>query len=368
VNPITALNVQPTADLPPASDPAPSTFASPLKLTIVIVNYNTWPDVGRLVATLAETPEVAAGAAEVIVVDNHSSGPIPPLFVNPPPGVRLVTRTENAGFAAGVNCGWRSARSGWILVLNPDVVVAADWLRSVLSRVDRFDTHEAAAPGIVGFGLRNPDGSRQPSVGAFPSLRRTLFEQLIPRPRRKYQADWRTHAGPVPWVTGACMLINSHLLDALGGMDDDFFLYYEEVALCRAAQTRGWRVEFDPSIGVTHLRPLQNRAISPKMRVITRHSKLLYFRKHLPHWQFLALSWIISLQATLLGFGSQLRRRTEDARSWRTIGEVARAFRAGRVMRGRDVLALADSVQRSCPSGVDNARKRRGARRPRLLS
>jgi GT2 family glycosyltransferase len=328
-------------------------------LTIVIVNYQSWPDVGRLVATLAGTPEVAGGLVEVVVVDNHSPGPIPSEFRDPPPGVRLVTRTDNAGFAAGVNSGWRAARGSWLLVLNPDVIVAEDWLGSVLTRVNRYEAQSAAAPGIVGFGLRNPDGSRQPSVGAFPSLPRTLWEQLIPRPRRKYQADWRTRAGAVHWVTGACMLINTQLLTILGGMDEDFFLYYEEVALCRAAERHGWRVDFDPTIAVTHLRPLQNRAISPKMRVITRHSKLLYFRKHLPRWQFLGLSWIISLQATVLGYGSQVTRRTEDARSWRTIREVARAFRAGVVFRGRDVLALAESVRR--PSGIGLARRRRGA-------
>ena len=72
------------------------------------------------------------------------------------------------------------------------------------------------------------------------------------------------------------------MLDELGGMDEDFFLYYEEVALCRSARRRGWRVEYDPTVEVVHLRPLQNRPVSPKMRVITRHSKLLYFRKHLP--------------------------------------------------------------------------------------
>ena len=68
------------------------------------------------------------------------------------------------------------------------------------------------APGIVGFGLRNPDGTRQPSVGAFPSLARTVWEQLIPRSRRKYQAGWRTRPGPVDWVTGACMLVNTAIL------------------------------------------------------------------------------------------------------------------------------------------------------------
>src|SRR5207249_666214 len=102
------------------------------------------------------------------------------------PGVRLVARPDNGGFAAGVNSGWRAAGGRWLLVLNPDVVVADGWLGGVIARVERFETDPAAAPGIVGFGLRNPDGSRQPSVGAVPSLPRTLWEQLIPRARRKY--------------------------------------------------------------------------------------------------------------------------------------------------------------------------------------
>jgi GT2 family glycosyltransferase len=348
-------------------------------LTVVIVNYNSWPDVRRLVATLAATTEVGAGDAEVVVVDNDSTGPIPTEFLaagtgaRSTSGVRLVVRDDNGGFAAGVNDGWRAARGPWLLVLNPDVVVSDRWLGEVVARVRRFESDPATAPGIVGFGLINPDGSRQPSVGAFPSLARTLWEQLIPRPRRKYQADWRTRPGPVSWVTGACVLVNTRLLAVLGGMDEDFFLYYEEVALCRAAHRRGWRVEFDPSVAVTHLCPLQNRALSPKMRVITRHSKLLYFRKHLPPWQFHGLSWIVTLEATIRGKWSSFTRRAEDARSWRTIRAVARDFRAGNVLRGPDVRTLAESVLRPSPPspsgtqptpsrGIGSAGKRRGAR------
>ncbi len=345
------------------------------RVTVVIVNYNTWPDVLRLVRALARAPEIAAGAAEVVLVDNASPGPIPAEFCPPVPGVRLVTRTENGGFAAGVNSGWRTARGGWLLVLNPDIVVDEGWLGTVVNRVQRFDSDSdsAQAPGIVGFGLLNPDGSRQPSVGVFPSLPRTLWEQLIPRSRRKYQADWRIRPGPAPWVTGACMLVNTQLLAVLGGMDEDFFLYYEEVALCQSARRAGWSVAYDPSVAVTHLRPLQNRALSPKMRVITRHSKLLYFRKHLPSWQFLGLAWIITLEALIFGWRSRWTRRAEDARSWRTIHQVARAFRAGAAPRGRDVRILAEAVTRPAatagatrpaPSGIGSARKRRGARMP----
>ncbi len=97
---------------------------------------------------------------------------------------------------------------------------------------------------------------------------------------------------------------------------------------------------------VVHRHPLQNRAISPKMRVITRHSKLLYFLKHLPRWQFLSLSAIVAIEAAIRGIWSRFWRRPEEVRAWRAIGEVARRLRNDAEPRGRDVLTLAESVAR----------------------
>jgi N-acetylglucosaminyl-diphospho-decaprenol L-rhamnosyltransferase len=320
-------------------------------LTVIIVNYNSWPDVVRLVSALAGSAEVEAGRCEVVVVDNASQGPIPEAWsaLASRPGVRLVARSDNGGFAVGVNAGWHAAESPWLLVFNPDVIVAEGQLGSIIARLERFEADPTSAPGVVGFGLRNPDGTRQGSVGTFPNLGRTLWEQLIPRSRRKYQAGWRTRAGNVSWVTGACMLLNGRMMEALGGMDEDFFLYYEEVALCRRAWDQGWRVEYDPGIEVVHLHPLQNRTISPKMRVITRHSKLLYFRKHLSRWQFVGLSWIVAWEAAVRGVWSRARGRAEDVRAWRTIGEVVRALRAGAELRGQEVRAIAEAVAASEP-------------------
>jgi GT2 family glycosyltransferase len=343
-------------------------------LTVVIVNHNSWPDASRLVASLAGTPEVGAGECEVVVVDNASEGPVPAELARPRRGVRLVARPDNGGFSAGVNAGRREARSPWLLVLNPDVVVPPGRLGQVVARVARYEADRAGAPGVVGFALLNPDGTRQPSVGAFPSLARTLREPLIPRSRRKYQAGWRLRSGPVDWVTGACLLVDVRLLDELGGMDEDFFLYHEEVALCRSARDRGRRVEYDPGVSAVHLHPLQNRAISPKMRVITRHSKLLYFRKHLPRWQFAGLRRIVAAEAAVRGAWSAVQGRDEERRAWRAIRELSRAFRAGNEPLGRDVLTLAEAATATRPtmaagdrggggegSGIGSAGKRRGA-------
>ena len=352
----------------------------------MIVNYGSWPDVVRLAGALAATSEVASGTCEVIVVDNASPGPVPAQLYDPDhwPGVRLVARSDNGGFSAGVNAGWHAARGPWLLVLNPDVEMPAESLGRIVAAVERFEDDAAKAPGIVGFALRNPDGSRQPSVGVFPNLARTLQEQLIPRSRRKYQAGWRIQSGPVDWVTGACMLVSARLFEKLRGMDEDFFLYYEEVALCRSARRRGWGVEYDAAVEVVHRHPLQNRPVSPKMRVITRHSKLLYFRKFLPRWQFVTLSWIVSAEAKAREAGAMVQGRADSVRVWRAIGALARAFRVGTEPKGRDVLAFAEtactpavtSVRqearapgcRSWLREIRSAGKRRGARLSAFLS
>lgn len=326
----------------PSTHPLAS-LASP-RLTVVIVNYNGWDDVSRLVESLSRAPEVASGRCEVVVVDNASDGPVPPTFLPAPPGVRLIVREDNGGFAVGVNAGWRASRSPWLLLLNPDVEAEPGLIGRILARIDGHESHEDGPPGIVGFALKNPDGTRQPSVGVEPGLVRSLMGQFIPRSRRKYQSGWRVRNGPVPWVTGACLLADASLMRDLGGLDEDFFLYYEEVALCRSARALGRRVEFDDSVAVVHLRPLQDRPVSPRMRVIVRHGKLLYFRKHLPRWQFSWMGRIIAAEARIRGAAARWRGDRAAIGSWRAIGAMANAMRRGETIRGREILAMADAA------------------------
>lgn len=330
------------------------------RLSIVIVNYACWPDTERLTASLAGTPEVVGGLCEVIVVDNASPGPIPRYFLNPPAGVRLSARVSNDGFAAGVNAGWRASLAPWILLLNPDIELGADFLAKLFDRLDHYETRPNGSPGIVGYALRNSDGSRQGSIGVKPSFARCVVEPLIPRTRRKYQPASRDRSGPVPWVTGACALVRSELLGRLGGMDDDFFLYYEEVALCESARRAGWSVEFDPALEAVHHSPLHSRPLTPRMRVITRHSKLLYFRKYLPRRQFEALTRLVRFEAIVRRSIASLIGNREEASAWRTISELSRRLRRPGLdfPRGREVLALADSIVRRDSSGPSAATRR----------
>ena len=244
----------------------------------------------------------------------------------------------------GVNAGWRGSRGSWLLLLNPDLIASENLLGRIVQQVKDFEANRADAPGIVGYALRNSDGSRQHSVGVFPSLLRAVWEQFLPRSRRKYQTAWKTRPGSVDWVTGACMLVNARMLEALGGLDEDFFLYYEEVALCRAASRMGWRVAYDPDVEVVHLHPLQSRSISPLLRVITRHSKLLYFRKFRPRLEFLALCGVVSVESSLRSLKARLVGNTVEARTWKTVGSIERELRRGAKLGGVSVLKLAESA------------------------
>jgi N-acetylglucosaminyl-diphospho-decaprenol L-rhamnosyltransferase len=167
-----------------ASHQPTATDSRPARLTIIIVNHESWPDVLRLTASLAADHCFRLSQCQIVIVDNASKGPVPEAFLAPRPGLRLVARPHNEGFAAGVNAGWRVARSPWLLVLNPDVEVPGGFLGQVLARLGLYEADPDGPPGIVGFGLLNPDGSPQGSVGLYPSLARTIREQFIPRSRR----------------------------------------------------------------------------------------------------------------------------------------------------------------------------------------
>ncbi len=325
------------------------------RLTILIVNHAGWPDVVALVDSLARSASYDKGTCEIVVVDNASPGPIPRSIADcTHPRFRLILREINGGFAAGVNTGWRASRGEWLLVLNPDIVASADLVEGVLERVEGYSKRKGRpAPGIVGFALRNVDGSHQPSVGVFPSLARSVREQFIPRSRRKYQPPRRVRAGSVSWVTGACVLLNSEMMLDLGGMDEDFFLYHEEVALCRRARWMGWDVEYDPTLAVVHAKPLQNRPITPQMRVILRHSKLLYFRKYLPRSQFDALAAIVAAESRFRGFWARRGGNEVEAGAWRLIGEITRSLRDDfdTAPKGAAVLELALAETESSTPG-----------------
>jgi GT2 family glycosyltransferase len=227
-----------------------------------------------------------------------------------------------------------------VLVLNPDVVVCPGFvdLLSGAARDLREDASLGAPVGVVGFHLQNRDGSWQLSTGRFPTLPTLVMGLLRPRQSRKYFVPSQDQRQSVPWVTGSCLLIRRECLKSVSGFDESFFLYYEDVDLCRRASNAGWAVCYEPHVAARHMEPLQNRELTEPMRVITRHAALTYFQKHLSHWQFKGLAAIVKLEARLRTWWHRLRGRTQSAEMMACLGELTRFLEQGEEALARQTL------------------------------
>jgi GT2 family glycosyltransferase len=303
------------------------------RLSVVVVNYRHWDDTGRLIRHLRASHSLVEGLAEVVVVDNHS--PAHPLIprLRRARDVSLRRWRHNRGFARAVNEGCRLSRGEWLLLLNPDTTVPAGFLDHVLQRADDLVVHEPRA-GIVGFRLGNDDGSWQLSTGRFPTLLGTLVGRLWPRHLRKYTPPAEPGRVRVDWVTGCCLLVRRECWRELGGLDPDFFLYYEDVDLCRRAARQGWSVWYDPATTVLHHRPLHTRTVPPHLHLITRHALLTYAGKHWPAWQAGLMAWIVRLETWLAGW-----RTGRDGAARAILAELDRI--AGDLLRDRAAQARA---------------------------
>jgi N-acetylglucosaminyl-diphospho-decaprenol L-rhamnosyltransferase len=297
--------------LPQSVPPREQSAAVPF-LSVVIVNHCRWSETAQLVEQIESSSAFRRGQAEVMIVDNHSPAhPLASRFRRRP-GVSLRRWGRNHGFAKAANEGCRLSRGEWFLLLNPDVTMSAGFLEAVVRRAEELSREEPRV-GIVGFGLRNEDGSLQRSAGPFPSLMGTIARLALPRARRKYH--WNSPAGwaSVPWVSGCCLLARGECFRDLGGFDEDFFLYYEDVDLCRRAAEHGWIVCHDPAIRVTHHNPLHRRDVPPHLRLFTRHSLLAYGSKHWPRWQLHVLAGLVRAEAWFQRQAARHRGRADNA-------------------------------------------------------
>lgn len=264
-------------------------------LSIVIVCYRQWAETAQLVRQLCASPMTREGLVEILVIDNHSPPHRELPQVRRLPGVSVRRWSRNFGFARAVNEGQRLARGSWTLLLNPDVSVSDTFLSDVLRRI-REQEATSSPTGIVGLGVRSSNGQRQPSTGPFPTLGSTLARMMLPPRQRKHHLGFPSPGSVVPWVSGCALLARRECLDQMAGLDADFFLYYEDVDLCRRAQERGWNVIYDPRVEVIHYHPLQERQRSTLMHVLTRHALLTYAFRHWHSWEARALTRVVQME------------------------------------------------------------------------
>jgi N-acetylglucosaminyl-diphospho-decaprenol L-rhamnosyltransferase len=325
----------------------PLRSAEPI-LSVVVVNFRQWENTVALVRQLDASDAMRSGLAEVVILDNDADSFLLRRCVRRWPGVSLRCFGRNRGFARAVNEGCRRARGQWLLLLNPDVRVPEEFLDRVLAAADRFAADRPRA-GIVGFRLRHADGSRQGSTGPFPTLRSVITGLVRRRSRRRCRPLRGRHPRESPWVTGCCLLARRDCWREIGGFDEDFFLYYEDVDLCRRARAADWSVWYEPALKVTHLSPLHTRPVPPPLRLMTRHALLTYAAKHWPRWQFQVLGRLVAADARVRGWLSAARGDSAGAAHCRRLAELAGDLLRGRGVRARHRLLTSARALNAAP-------------------
>ncbi len=265
-----------------------------MDLSILIVTYNSAPLISGLLDHLQREKQAHAHALtmEVVVVDNQSSDSTAALVAAQHPWVKLVASPSNLGFAAGNNLAARVASGDLLLLLNPDALPEPGALAEGV-RLMRTQ----AEVGLGGGELRDLSGAAQPSARMFPTLRDEFFtfsglaHRFAAHPwlgRLNRGGADRQAVADVDWIPGAFVFIRQAAFAQLGGFDERYFMYYEEVDLCRALQQRGWRVRYWPALKALHIGGASARTVKQarvsragsQLELWRMRSALLYYRKH----------------------------------------------------------------------------------------
>jgi GT2 family glycosyltransferase len=224
-------------------------------VTVSIVNWNTKDELRECLRSVLAQEGIEI---EVVVVDNASSDRSAQMVQDEfADTVILIANTSNIGFGAGHNQTMRIARGRCVFLLNPDGrLLEPDVLKRMVDYLD-----ENPGVGVLGPRILNPDGTLQFSARRFPTMlaaafRHTVWGKLFPNNRfvRRYMmTDWaHDRVSEVDWVSGAAMLLRQELINQIGLMDEGYFMYCEDVDLCKRAGMRGWKVVYYPEVSVSH--------------------------------------------------------------------------------------------------------------------
>jgi len=273
--------------------PVPPGPAAP-DLSIIIVSFNTRTDLERCLASLHQAPPTTPH--EIIVVDNRSadgSAEAARLWS----GVRVIETDGNLGFARGNNVGIRASGGANLLLLNADTIVPPGAVDRLVEELRRDEAVAVVGPRLVD-GAGRAELSFGRMIGPFNELR----QKVLVRGHEKSVGiiaalvDRATNRPRFPdWVSGACLLVRRHDADAVGLLDERYFMYAEDVDFCAAIRARGRRVRFTPAATVTHLRGRSRASARTATDAAYRRSQVAFYEKHHPRWARV-LRWYLRLR------------------------------------------------------------------------
>ncbi|HBE72502.1 MAG TPA: glycosyltransferase family 2 protein [candidate division Zixibacteria bacterium] len=255
-----------------------------LDLSLIIVSRNVAGLLDRCLASAKGDPLWRRGGMDLLVVDNDSRDGTGEMLRERHPDARLICNRRNLGFAAAANQGIRASSGEYPVVLNPDTLLLDGALTDLLAHV-----RKNPGAGIVGPMVLNPDGSLQPTRRRLPGYSDILFarkspiSRLLPDNRwsRRYlMADGGSAGLRTEALGGVCLLLSREMLEAVGLFDEGYFMYMEDIDLCRRARLAGWRVDFVPEARLIHIWGASSAREKAAAEQHHRRSLYRYFLRH----------------------------------------------------------------------------------------
>lgn len=255
-----------------------------MRAALVIVSYNTASDLRKCLESAREM----LGEVETLVVDNGSTDGSREMVSGEFPGVTLIDNPGNPGYASACNRGVGATVEPYIFILNSDVEFLEGGLEAVLDRMDAHPDIGALGPLVF-----NSDGSVQMSCRRFPSMVENVAHGFLgevwpgnPLTTRYQMRDLcRDEPCEVDWVSGAAMLLRRGAALEVGGFDEAYFMYVEDVDFCWRLREAGYRVVFDPSLRLLHHIGRTSSQQSVRMLYHHHRSMFIFFRKRYRGWR-----------------------------------------------------------------------------------
>lgn len=263
-------------------------------LSVIILSYNTKELTLNCLKSIVSNykKKLEDREFEIILVDNGSKdGTVTSmnnlqLTVN---NLRIIENKENFGFSKGNNIGAKKAAGKYLLFLNSDAEVVDDGLYEM---IDFLEKHQEAA--LVGGALKNYDGTFQGSTGPFYNLF-FFFLMLFGFERIGMVRKSFTKTTSVDWVSGAFMMARRDIFEKLGGFDEHFFMYLEDMELCFRVKQLGYNVYFYPQVAVLHK---EHGSSDRSFAIIQIYKGFGYlFKKHKPFWQQALVKFSLKMKA-----------------------------------------------------------------------
>jgi N-acetylglucosaminyl-diphospho-decaprenol L-rhamnosyltransferase len=327
-------------------------YDSALDLSIIIVSWNVWDLLRSCLHSIEQVsraadedgvqwryfgPDNTQARLEVIVVDNASSDATPDLIPSQFPWVRLIRSDVNLGFTRGNNRGYAESHGHFVFFLNPDTEIIQTSRQSTAatdSLWELFSTIRAdKTVGMVGPQLRYADNTLQSSRRRFPTPLTGFFESTWlgrlwpdnPWTRRLHMTNWpATFRQDVDWLVGAAMLVRREALETIrmaeyaGPFDENFFMYSEELDLCRRIKQVGWRIVYAPEAVVVHYEGRSSEQVVGARHIYFNTSKIYYYRKYFGPAGAVLLRYYLLAEFRIQLLQEQIKRRLHHKPALRT--------------------------------------------------